>query len=69
MRYLRLVAYPTAVPRAMGSKMEAAGLAKTAAGSVREGMKVVIFAVLWVVVKRKFKWLWWLKDRLELTHC
>jgi len=32
--------------------MEAAGLAKTAAGSVREGMKVVIFAVLWVVVRK-----------------
>jgi hypothetical protein len=37
---------PTAVPRAMGRRMEYAGLAKTAAGRVREGMKVVIFTTL-----------------------
>jgi len=35
---------PTAVPRAIGRRIEAAGLANTAAGSVREGMKVVIFS-------------------------
>ena len=39
---------PTAVPRAIGKRMEAAGLAKMAAGSVRDGMKVVIFAILWI---------------------
>jgi hypothetical protein len=45
---------PTAVPRAMGRRMEAAGLAKTDAGSVRDGMKVVIVAAfdygIWNVV-------------------
>lgn len=40
---LRETLQPTAEPRAIGSMMEAAGLAKTAAGMVREGMKVVIF--------------------------
>ncbi len=43
---LRRVVYPTAVPRRTGSRMEAAGLANTAAGSVREGIKVVIVTVL-----------------------
>jgi hypothetical protein len=42
---------PTAVPRAMGKRIEAAGLAKTAAGSVRDGMKVVI-ATSWSYVAR-----------------
>lgn len=36
----------TAVPRPMGSKMDAAGLAKMAAGSVKDGMKVVMAATL-----------------------
>jgi hypothetical protein len=39
---------PTAVPKAMGSKMDAAGLAKTAAGRVSDGMKLVIVEVLWI---------------------
>lgn len=43
--FARLVEYPTAVPKAIGRRIEAAGLAKTAAGSVREGMNVVIVAV------------------------
>lgn len=30
------------MPRAIGKRIAAAGLAKTAAGSVREGMKVVM---------------------------
>ena len=33
-----------AVPRAIGSRIEAAGLAKTAAGRVRDGMKLVMIA-------------------------
>ena len=41
---VRLTANPTAVPKAIGNTMEAAGLAKMAAGSVREGMKVVMMA-------------------------
>lgn len=36
--YVRRMEKPTAVPRAMGSRIEAAGLAKTAEGSVREGI-------------------------------
>jgi hypothetical protein len=32
------------VPKPTGSRIDAAGLAKTAAGSVREGMKVVMAA-------------------------
>lgn len=35
---VRRIVKPTAVPRAMGSRIEAAGLAKTAEGRVREGM-------------------------------
>lgn len=46
---IRLTEKPTAVPRAMGKRMDAAGLANRAAGSVREGMKVVIVAVLLLV--------------------
>ena len=41
-RYSRRTANPTAVPRATGNRMDAAGFAKRAAGSVREGMKVVM---------------------------
>lgn len=43
---LRETLKPTAVPRAIGRRIDAAGLAKTAAGIVREGMKVVMVAVL-----------------------
>jgi len=43
---LRETVKPTAVPRAIGKRIDAAGLAKIAAGSVRDGMKVVIFAIL-----------------------
>lgn len=43
---VRRTVKPTAVPNAMGSKMEAAGLAKTAAGRVSDGMKLVIVAIL-----------------------
>jgi hypothetical protein len=43
---IRRTVNPTAVPNAIGSKMDAAGLAKTAAGSVRDGMKLVIVAIL-----------------------
>lgn len=39
---LRRTANPTAVPRATGNRIDAAGFAKIAAGSVREGMKVVM---------------------------
>lgn len=41
---LRLTEYPTAVPHAIGKRIAAAGLEKSTAGSVREGMKVVMFA-------------------------
>lgn len=43
---LRETLNPTAVPNAIGSRIEAAGLAKTAAGMVMEGIKVVIVAIL-----------------------
>lgn len=43
---VRLQAYPIAVPQATGKRIEAAGLAKIAAGSVMEGMKVVILTML-----------------------
>lgn len=42
---LREVPSPTAVPRAMGRRMDAAGLRKTAVGIVIEGIYVVIFAL------------------------
>ena len=44
--YLRLQEYPTAVPTAIGVKMEAAGLANKPAGSVMEGMKVVMLSAI-----------------------
>lgn len=44
--YVRWTLNPTAVPSPMGSNIEIAGLAKTAAGSVREGMKVVMTAIV-----------------------
>lgn len=34
------------MPKEIGRRIEAAGLAKTKAGRVREGMKVVIVAVV-----------------------
>jgi hypothetical protein len=37
-RYIRRLEYPTAVPRAIGSKIDAAGLENTTAGRVREGI-------------------------------
>lgn len=43
---LRLTENPTAVPKAIGKRMDAAGLANSAAGSVRDGMKVVIVTIL-----------------------
>jgi hypothetical protein len=43
---IRRTVKPTAVPNAIGSKMDAAGLAKTAAGRVSDGMKLVMFAIL-----------------------
>jgi len=46
MMNLRLQEKPTAVPNAIGSRIAAAGLLNTAAGSVMEGMKVVIVAFL-----------------------
>lgn len=46
MRYIRWTLNPTAVPRPIGSRMEAAGWAKTAGGNVKEGMKVVMAAIL-----------------------
>lgn len=43
---LRRTENPTAVPNATGKRIAAAGLEKTAAGSVIEGMKVVMLTVL-----------------------
>ncbi len=43
---IRLAENPIAVPRATGNRIDAAGLANSAAGSVREGMNVVIVAIL-----------------------
>jgi hypothetical protein len=37
---------PTAVPRAIGKRIEAAGVSKRTVGRVMEGMKVVMFARL-----------------------
>ena len=45
MEYLRRTENPTAVPTAIGNRMDAAGLANSAAGSVMDGMKVVIVAI------------------------
>lgn len=39
---VRLVLYPTVIPRARGRRTDAAGLAKTACGIVNCGMYVVI---------------------------
>jgi hypothetical protein len=44
---LRRTENPTAVPKAIGRRMEAAGFWKTSAGRVMEGMYVVIVAVCW----------------------
>lgn len=43
---IRWIEKPTAVPKAIGSRIDAAGLAKTAEGSVREGMYEVML-VTW----------------------
>lgn len=43
---IRCTLKPTAVPRVIGSRTEAAGFANTAAGSVRDGIKVVIAGIL-----------------------
>jgi hypothetical protein len=43
---IRRTVKPTAVPNAIGSNMDAAGLAKTAAGRVIDGMKLVIVVIL-----------------------
>jgi hypothetical protein len=42
--YSRRTENPTAVPRAIGKRTEAAGFAKTAAGRVMDGMKLVMVA-------------------------
>lgn len=49
--YLRLQDQPTADPHAIGKRMEAAGFANIAAGSVMDGINVVMLAtrVLWLV--------------------
>jgi hypothetical protein len=44
--HIRLQEYPTAVPRAIGRRIAAAGLLNAAAGRVRDGMKVVILVAL-----------------------
>lgn len=60
-KYLSWVAFgevrkPTAPPARTGRRIETAGLAKTAAGSVREGMKVVILEVwVWLLVDGKLR--------------
>lgn len=46
LRNLRRALYPTAVPRTTGSRMEVAGLWNTAVGIVRDGMYVVMLAVM-----------------------
>lgn len=46
---LRETEKPTAVPRAMGKRIAAAGLWNRTAGSVREGIKVVMVANLCLV--------------------
>jgi len=43
---VRLTANPIAVPQATGNKTDAYGLAKIAAGSVMDGMKVVMIATV-----------------------
>ena len=48
---LRRTANPTAVPKATGNKIDAAGWAKIAAGRVREGIKVVMIAILLFIVR------------------
>jgi hypothetical protein len=48
-KYSRLVKYPTAFPRATGMRMAAAGLLKTAAGMVIDGIYVVILFTIFEI--------------------
>jgi hypothetical protein len=47
--HIRRVPYPIAVPKAMGSNMDAAGCSKTTLGMVIEGIYVVIFLLSFVI--------------------